>query len=410
MLPLVRWFVVFLACVGCSTEAPALVVDLRTDYVPDDEFVAARVVVRSGAVLVNEARESVGRTDDFSRGSRVAEFGGLAAGEYEIELSLIDASDSIVASRLQEVAISGTRGVTVIVTRDCGADTCAAPLTCHGGRCVEPACNVDSPLECGVAECSLPSDCTGGASCAAAECVLGACLWIADHDACGGGRCHPEDGCSGATDSGVVPGLDAGERDDGGLDAGTAECVAEVCNGRDDDCDRDVDEGFECQSGGSEACVTACGGISGHRVCGATCTYGTCGASDEACDNGCDDDLDSSVDEGCGSLHDTCAEAIDVTAGGTFHASTCGGNSVLDLACGVDDTPEVLLRIAEPGGSYTFTPTAGFIVEIIHDPCRVSGACDVWGTPWLLGSGGTFLAIERQAGGCGAFTVNVSRE
>lgn len=401
------WVVV--VCSACSAEGPSLVVDLRTDYVPDDEFVSARVLLRSGGAVRGDARESVGRADDFSRGRRIAEFGGLTAGAYELEVTLLDAADSPVASRLHALDVSANRGVTVIITRDCAADSCSGGLTCHGGRCVEPACSSDVPGACGVVECSTATDCTGGADCTSAECVLGACLAIANHDLCSAGfRCHPETGC------GEIP--DAGTRDAGSGDAAIpppdtgSSCVAEICNGRDDDCDRSVDEGFECQAGGEMACTTECG-VTGRRSCNMECRYDPCAAPDEVCDNGCDDDRDDEIDEGCGALHDTCAEAIDVSAGGTFHASTCGAEDELRLDCGELGTPEVIIQIAPPGGTYVITTPPGFVAQHVPVSCSVApGTCAPWESPWGVGTGGFWLAVERADGDCGAFTITVRRE
>jgi hypothetical protein len=257
-----------------------------------------------------------------------------------------------------------------------------------------------------VAECSSASDCTVGPECTTSECVLGACLTIANHDRCGAGfRCHPATGCGEVPDAGD---FDAGRRD-GGTDAGAA-CNAEICNGRDDDCDRTVDEGFECQAGGEMACTTECG-VTGTRECNSECTYDPC-AGTEVCDNGCDDDRDAEIDEGCGDFHDSCDEAIDVSAGGTFHSSTCGADSNLELECGDFGTPEVLLYFAPPGGTYVITTPPGFVAQHVPAPCNLApGTCDAWLSPWGVGTGGSFwLAIERADGDCGPFTITVRRE
>ena len=72
-------------------------------------------------------------------------------------------------------------------------------------------------------------------------------------------------------------------------------CTAdEVCNGCDDDNDGAQDEDFECLLGTSRTCTTTCG-TSGTQLCGDTCSYTQCAAS-EAC-NYCDDDGDGNFFE-----------------------------------------------------------------------------------------------------------------
>ncbi|MBI5499536.1 MAG: DUF4215 domain-containing protein [Deltaproteobacteria bacterium] len=72
--------------------------------------------------------------------------------------------------------------------------------------------------------------------------------------------------------------------------------AAEVCNGADDDCDGELDEGFPCILGSSSACVTACA-VGGTRACGPGCVLGACTGTEVPC-NDCDDDADGVVDEG----------------------------------------------------------------------------------------------------------------
>lgn len=71
---------------------------------------------------------------------------------------------------------------------------------------------------------------------------------------------------------------------------------AETCNGMDDDCDEEVDEGFECRVGQEQACETTCG-TSGLRRCSDECGWEPCMPPNESC-NGVDDDCDLEVDEG----------------------------------------------------------------------------------------------------------------
>jgi hypothetical protein len=82
-------------------------------------------------------------------------------------------------------------------------------------------------------------------------------------------------------------------------------------------------------------CMTACG-TAGSSTCSATCELGSCCAASETCGNDCDDNCNGAVDEGCGPPNDTCAGAIDVTAGGRFTGSTAaaGDDSAPPSGCG----------------------------------------------------------------------------
>jgi hypothetical protein len=405
-----------LCALACSENELSLVVDLRTDYVPQDEFAEVVVTLSRDGSRLRDVRESVARADDFSTGRRIVEIGGLTPGHYALELALVDAAGTPIADRTHAIELSGTRGLTVLIARDCTAGACAPPLTCHGGRCVDPSCDAENVSACGTAECASDPDCTGAAPCASPSCTLGACLFPAAPGACPAGSvCHPARGCIGAApdagpgvDSGPAP--DSGGVDGGPRDGGTVSCVTEACDGRDNDCDMSVDEGFTCQAGGAEACTTTCGSA-GMRTCDATCNFGPCIAADETCDDGCDDDLDLRVDEGCGALHDTCATAVEVGGGGTFHMSTCGATNTIDAVCGIAGTPDIFIHIAPPGGSFTFSMhTPGTVYEHINPGCAGTLACDTWTTAgdFLIGTAEIWLLLERSDGGCGPITFTVT--
>lgn len=88
--------------------------------------------------------------------------------------------------------------------------------------------------------------------------------------------------------------------------------VAERCNGRDDDCDDAVDEGFDTQTDplNCGACNTACAAPNAESTCaGGVCSIATCSAGFGDCNadpaDGCEASLDSV--EHCGSCGTTCA-------------------------------------------------------------------------------------------------------
>jgi len=71
------------------------------------------------------------------------------------------------------------------------------------------------------------------------------------------------------------------------IDPGVNEAAEEACNGRDDNCDGAVDEGFDADADGYTSCGGDCDDADGDRNPGAS----------EACD-GIDNDCDDEVDEG----------------------------------------------------------------------------------------------------------------
>lgn len=158
-------------------------------------------------------------------------------------------------------------------------------------------------------------------------------------------------GCAGGGDRpGPPPRLDPLDRDRDGhvrADRGGDDCAdddpvvhgtaRETCDGRDEDCDGEVDEDFECVAGSSRACgaipgfaancspacslgpcssdvIPTCGASAGEcvpgersqcegscgtgvRRCGTDCGWGACAGPEEICD-GLDNDCDGAVDEG----------------------------------------------------------------------------------------------------------------
>ena len=77
-------------------------------------------------------------------------------------------------------------------------------------------------------------------------------------------------------------------------------CVppAEQCNGKDDDCDGNIDNGYECAYGSAPVtCTNACGGP-GTRPCNSSCNLGACVpvATETDCDNDIDDNCNGKTD------------------------------------------------------------------------------------------------------------------
>jgi hypothetical protein len=79
----------------------------------------------------------------------------------------------------------------------------------------------------------------------------------------------------------------------------------ETCNGKDEDCDGTNDNGFACALGETRTCISSCN-TAGTQACSASCAWLSCVAPKEIC-NGKDDDCDSQIDEDnvCGPGNDS---------------------------------------------------------------------------------------------------------
>ncbi|AKF03105.1 Tryptophan synthase alpha chain [Sandaracinus amylolyticus] len=129
----------------------------------------------------------------------------------------------------------------------------------------------------------------------------------------------------------------------------------EVCDGQDDDCDSNVDEG---NPGGGARCGTDVGTCTaGTRVCtgGALVCTGGVGPGTESCD-ALDNDCDSRVDEGnpgggaaCGSDTGECSAGVQVCQAGGFVCTGAVGPSA-EACDGQDDDCDGTIDEGNPGG------------------------------------------------------------
>ncbi len=250
----------------------------------------------------------------------------------------------------------GSTDESVPTMGSCGSSTGACSpgaLTCVGGSFVcsggtgptAETCNgVDDDCD-GSTDEGNPG---GGATCGSSTgaCSPGTLTCLGGALQCAGGVspgpevCNGiDDDCNGSVDDGVPTGgacgSSTGECRAGVLtcSGGSFTCVgstgptAELCDGRDNDCDASTDEG---NPGGGATCGSSIGACSpGTLTCAAgtlTCTGGV-GPTTEAC-NGADDDCDGAIDNGvppagpCGSSVGECSEGVNRCVSGAF---TCVG-------------------------------------------------------------------------------------
>ncbi len=247
-------------------------------------------------------------------------------------------------------------GECIGTARDCDD---ADPCTIDG---CDPAsgCTHEPDPGCSTVECTTHDDCDDGDSCTDDSCVDGVCQHDPVPPVCNAQspaaaakcvgepvgtivqlndktckRCRQEPGQSGCSVSCDV----------GGPSVECPGCVPdiEVCNGLDDDCDGEVDEGGVCDActdDDTRTCDTGLQGVcaDGTETCVGGQWSGTCiqdtASSEEIC-NGLDDDCDGTVDEGLGTTTcgvGECQVTVDYCVGGVVQDCVPGepGEEVCD--------------------------------------------------------------------------------
>jgi hypothetical protein len=170
----------------------------------------------------------------------------------------------------------------------------------------------------------------------------------------------PATGGTGGSSTGGEGGADGGG---GAGGTGGSDCVAEVCDGADNDCDGEVDEGCECLEGDTESCYSGPMGtdgvgtcVAGVRTCDpATNTFGPCvgevlPADAEACD-GLDENCNGQVDDGLPDLMcgiGACAAVAPACVNG--QPGTCtAGMPTQEVCDGIDNNCNQLVDETFPG-------------------------------------------------------------
>ncbi|MBI5489950.1 MAG: hypothetical protein HY905_21620 [Deltaproteobacteria bacterium] len=291
----------------------------------------------------------------------------------------------------------------------CGNGTIDAGETCDDGNTIDTD---DCPGNCQSASCgdgyvwaghedcdgSAPRSCTTTCSSAGTQ-LCTACAWET--------ACTPpvetcndaDDDCDTAVDNGFpcrigasVSCTTACSSTGAGTCTGAcqlplpADCMppVEICNGADDDCDGETDEGYPCIAGATVACTNACGGA-GTGLCLADCSLpaaADCSAPPETC-NGLDDDCTSGPDDIFACVQGAtvpCTTTCLSTGSGTCSttcdlptAATCVAPA--EVCNGADDDCDT---VVDDG----FPCTAGASRACTAGTCSGNQSCDATSCTW----------------------------
>jgi hypothetical protein len=193
---------------------------------------------------------------------------------------------------------------------DCYFDVCA-PVPA-GKHCLRPCPNGD--------------ECKEGYACSAVEGFASLCLPTSGSCDCNAANDGMEMACSSKNDLGTCFGLQTCEGDKGWSECTAKQAAAEECNGSDDDCDSQVDEGLplaqecaETNEFGNCPGQSTCQGAAGW-VCNAPLPEAeTCDGKDNNCDGSADEPFKADGKytgaEHCGTCNNSCSDQFDNASG-----------------------------------------------------------------------------------------------
>jgi hypothetical protein len=189
---------------------------------------------------------------------------------------------------------------------------------------------------------------------------------------------------------------------------GNVGSTTEVCDGVDNDCDGDVDDG---NPGGGATCGTGLPGVCspGTLACtGGTlvCVQTTSASANDLCGDELDNDCDGAIDEDCGCAHDVCVTGP-ALVGGCDPAGCAAQVCAVDPFCCANTWDSVCVGLVGEAcgtvcqGSCTHSPCAnGQALVPGCDPAGcVSTICGI--DPFCCNTSWDTLCVGRVASDCG---------
>jgi hypothetical protein len=216
-----------LGCGASDGERFDLNVRARTDVSSAAFTLVVTEVFDGDGTLVADGEYAAQKTDSFEDGAVVAQFPGLASGQYLVAAELLDAAGDSVLRSSVVVRLNRAQEASIWFDSACLDVECAADQVCAAGECiaaVPPRTDAgDGGGECrpGAAELcdGFDQDCDGKVDEGVTQSCTNAC-GAAGIQVCAGGT-------FGTCTAPPVP--------------------AEVCDEIDNDCDGAVDEGLNCE-------------------------------------------------------------------------------------------------------------------------------------------------------------------
>lgn len=184
------------------------VIELKTDFVPEVDFLSIRTTVISEKDLQPVITDEQSITDtahDFVSGVRIGEYDQLVPGDFVVKVALLDNKGKVLTERPTRMTLTDRRAMTVVISRDCRNVQCPSPEgdqtleACWGGVCVDARCTPETLEYCDTQafECATNAECASEHACVQTQCVENVCFSQGTSSECDSSQmCVPETGCT----------------------------------------------------------------------------------------------------------------------------------------------------------------------------------------------------------------------